>query len=286
MVQCLFIRRKKQTMLQFSNAKINLGLYVTEKRSDGFHNIETLFYPIQWKDVVELVPAPQLNITVYNNEIPGEALENLCCHAWKILNKAFDIPPVHIHLLKNLPIGAGLGGGSSNATFTLIALNNLFKLELSDLQLEAFASELGSDCPFFVKNKAVLAKARGNEFESIELSLKEYQIALIWPDIHVATGWAYGQLNPQSPTSSIKEIIQKPVKEWRDHLNNDFEKVVYTKYPQIERIKEFLYEQGAIFSLMSGSGSTVFGIFEKNIALTPIESYCQENNYRWHTSNL
>ena len=266
-------------MIVFSNAKINLGLYVTKKRTDGFHNIETLFYPVDWCDVLEINKSEDFRFESANIPIPGDIDSNLCVKAYDLLKKDFDLSPVHIHLLKNIPIGAGLGGGSSNAAFTLTALNGLFELGLSNEVLENYAKQLGSDCAFFIENQPTLAYEKGDVFEKVDSSLpfiqnlKKHSIVLVYPAKHIGTAWAYGQLTPQKPKSSIKDYLDKPLEKWRNAVNNDFEMGVYTTYPEIEAIKNRLYDVGAVFALLSGSGSTVYGIFEENFDLDEI---CKE----------
>jgi 4-diphosphocytidyl-2-C-methyl-D-erythritol kinase len=261
-------------MISFPNAKINLGLYVTEKRPDGFHNIESCFYPVGWKDILEIIPAKIFSFTSSGIDIPGDAKSNLCVKAYQFLQHDYQIPPVQIHLHKVIPIGAGLGGGSADGAFTIKMLNTIFKLDLSIAQMENYARKLGSDCAFFIRNKPVFCFGKGDQFEDVEVNLSNYFFALINPQIHVGTTEAYAGISPQFPFQSIKGVLQKPVHEWRNQLSNDFEKTVCKKYQAITDIKEILYTQGAFYASMSGSGSTVYGIFsdEKNlISLFPKE---------------
>ncbi len=259
-------------MLAFPNAKINLGLYVLEKRADGFHNIETVFYPVKWSDALEIIPAAKKGRTnvLFNStgvKIVGSKDKNLCVRAYELLKKEFDLPPVQMHLHKLVPVGAGLGGGSSDATNTLLLLNKIFDLKIENQKLERLASILGSDCAFFVRNKPTLAKQRGNDFEEINLSLKDYFIAIVKPDVYVSTADAYKNVKPDSSRKSLKEIISLPVEKWKDILENDFEKSIFKKFPEVKYLKDELYNQGAIYASMSGSGSAVYGLFKNEIDL-------------------
>jgi 4-diphosphocytidyl-2-C-methyl-D-erythritol kinase len=259
-------------MLAFPNAKINLGLHVLEKRSDGFHNIETVFYPVRWSDALEIIPAQKKssNSIQFNStgiKIVGSKDKNLCVRAYQLLKEKYDLPPIQMHLHKRIPIGAGLGGGSSDATNTLLLLNKIFDLELKDKELEEYASTLGSDCAFFVRNKVTLAKERGNVFEEINLSLKDYFIVIVKPDVYVSTADAYKNVSPDAKRKSLKEIISKPVEEWKDILVNDFEKNVFRKFPEVRYVKEELYNHGAVYASMSGSGSAVYGLFKNEVDL-------------------
>jgi len=252
-------------MLLFPNAKINLGLNVVERRTDGYHNIETIFYPIGLSDVLEVTPSETCSDYSFSSSgifLPGDPEENLIVKAYRLLRFEYQIPAVDILLCKQIPLGAGLGGGSSDAAFMLKALNELFELKITKKKLEGLASKLGADCPVFIRNKAVFASGIGNIFKPIKLSLKGYYLLLIKPDIHVSTPEAYSLVAPQKPELSLLESIQMPVREWREVIKNDFEKSVFTNYPEIEVIKNKIYEMGALYASMSGSGSTVYGIFE------------------------
>ena len=254
-------------MLSFPNCKINLGLHILGKRDDGFHNLETVFYPVPFKEALELIPSTNTGIefTATGLAVDGNAADNLCVKAYHLLKKDFpEIPTIKIHLHKAIPLGAGLGGGSADAAFMLKLLNEKFKLNLSTDQLINYALQLGSDCPFFIINKPCLATGRGEMLEEIAVDLSAYKIVLINPGIHINTGWAFSNITPAQPARSIKEIIQQPVNTWKDELKNDFESAVFTAHPAIKEIKEALYTQGAVYAAMSGSGSTVFGIFEPN----------------------
>jgi 4-diphosphocytidyl-2-C-methyl-D-erythritol kinase len=254
-------------MIVFPNAKINLGLQIVAKRPDGYHNLFSCFYPVGWSDALEILPADALQFTSSGIEIPGETSGNLCLKAYHLLKKDFDLAPVHIHLHKVIPIGAGLGGGSADGAFTLKVLNELFALNLTTAQLEAYARQIGSDCAFFVRNQPVFCFEKGDQFEDIALSLKEYFIVLVNPGIHISTAEAYAGIRPQMPEIDLKAVLQQPIGEWKEQVYNDFEKQLAIKYPAIARIKENLYQQGALYSSMTGSGSTVYGIFDQETDL-------------------
>ncbi|MBO9619414.1 MAG: 4-(cytidine 5'-diphospho)-2-C-methyl-D-erythritol kinase [Niabella sp.] len=251
-------------MVVFSNCKINLGLHITGKRPDGYHDIETVFYPLPVYDVLELIPADTTALHLYGHPIPGNKEDNIILKAYALLKQQFpDLPPVAFHLLKNIPVGAGLGAGSANGTFALKALDQFFGLQLTPQQLLHTALALGSDCPFFVINQPCYATGRGEALAPISLDLKNYYLLIVNPGIHISTPWAFRQLSPASPVLSLKEAIRKPVTKWVQWITNDFEAVVFKEYPEIKQIKETLHKSGAFFTLMAGSGSTVFGLFEK-----------------------
>ncbi|WP_461787802.1 4-(cytidine 5'-diphospho)-2-C-methyl-D-erythritol kinase [Pedobacter sp.] len=258
-------------MLTFANAKINLGLFLTEKRADGYHNLQTVFYPIRINDVVELVDAEETSMLIKGVDIPGDAGDNICIKAFKILQKEFDLPNQQIVLLKNIPVGAGLGGGSSDAAFLVKLVNQKFNLGLSAEQMEAYVRPLGADCAFFVKNKPTYAFAKGDEFEELSVDLSAYYLVLVKPPVHVSTAQAYSKVNVKQPSTSLKDLIHLPLQDWQAHIFNDFEPSVFQQYPQIEQIKTKLYQAGAKFALMSGSGSSVFGIFENEVKLPELE---------------
>lgn len=262
-------------MICFPNTKINLGLNIIEKRTDGFHNIETVFYPVQWCDALEAVssesgithddPEKKIEFTLSGLNVEGSVKNNLCVKAYEILAKDFKLPTVKIHLHKIIPMGAGLGGGSADAAFTLELLNNLFKLKLTKDNLKNYALQLGSDCSFFMENVPLYATGKGEIMTKINLSLKGYFILIAKPPVHISTAQAYSLVNPQHPEKSLTEIIQLSITQWKNVLKNDFEKSVFEKFPIIEKIKNKMYEQGAIYASMSGSGSAVYGIFDKKI---------------------
>lgn len=249
-------------MICFPNAKINLGLNIVSKRPDGYHNIETVFYPIPVKDALEIVNAQKLSFCQTGIPVDAPMEKNLVIKALNLLKTQYEIAPLEIHLLKAIPFGAGLGGGSADAAFMLKLLNDFCKLGIDDKKLEEMAATLGADCPFFIRNKPVFASGTGNIFQPVELSLQGYYFCLIKPDVAVSTPEAYSLVTPAAPAVSQKEIIRKPVAQWRELMLNDFEKSVFAKYPVIGEIKETLYRAGAVYASMSGSGSSVFGLFE------------------------
>ncbi len=257
-------------MICFPNAKINLGLRVTEKRIDGYHNIETIFYPLPVSDALEIVPSNtdddyRLNIS---GEMPQTETENnLVTKAYRLLKSDYFLKPVDVHLFKAIPSGAGLGGGSSDAAFMIKLLNDYNKLNLSEEKMELLSSQIGSDCPFFIKNRPQLAKGTGNIFSSTSISLEGFYMILIKPDIHVSTAEAYSLVKPSLPENSLDSLIKEPVRKWKNLIVNDFENGVFEKHPEIAEIKKKLYSNGALFSLMTGSGSAVYGLFEKKIDL-------------------
>lgn len=209
-------------MVVFPNAKINLGLFITEKRKDGFHNLESCFYPIPWQDVLEIVPSDKFSFSSTGITIPGDLKTNLCVKVYEAVKSKFDIPPVQIHLHKVIPIGAGLGGGSSDASFTLKILNNLFDLSLTTEEMEDLVRPLGSDCAFFIKNEPVLAYEKGDRFKPITISLQGYQLIVVYPNIPISTQLAYSLVKPAQPTMSISDILNKGINEWKGLLKNDF----------------------------------------------------------------
>ncbi|GAA3984852.1 4-(cytidine 5'-diphospho)-2-C-methyl-D-erythritol kinase [Mucilaginibacter dorajii] len=249
-------------MILFPNAKINIGLNITERRPDGYHNLETIFYPINLKDALEVVKSDELSFTSSGIDIPGRVEDNLCVKGYHLLKKDFDLPPVKIHLHKNIPIGAGLGGGSADAAFFIRLMNEEFKLGLSAQQMTGYARLLGADCAFFIENKPVYAFEKGDEFENIRLDLSAYKIVLVMPPVHVSTGEAYGGVKPTPVKDSLFDLINEPITEWRKHIKNDFETSIFKNHVEIRGVKAALYQAGAIYASMSGSGASVFGIFD------------------------
>lgn len=260
-------------MVVFPNAKINIGLNILSKREDGYHNIESCFYPIPFCDILEILPSEKLSFTSTGIPIPGDADSNLCFKAFQLLKSDFNIPPVKIHLHKIIPIGAGLGGGSADATFTLKALNELFQLELTEEQLEKYASQLGSDCPFFVRNKPVIATGIGNIFQPIDINLSGKYLQLIYPDIHISTQQAYSGVKPKDEGQNLTSDLNQNIATWKNTIKNDFEVSVFNQFPKVEDVKKAFYHNEAIYASMTGSGSAVFGIFDKQVA--------GANNYVW-----
>ena len=250
-------------------AKINIGLSVIEKRPDGFHNIETVFYPVPLCDTLHIEitgtnVTENLDFRCEGIELPdNDTSENLCCKAYQILHNDYNLPSVRIRLHKVIPVGAGLGGGSSDAAYTLLSLNELFQLRIPDEKLVWYASRLGSDCVFFLHNRPAFATGKGAILEPITLSLAGYHIILVKPPVFVSTADAYRMVTPRKALCHLPKALQMPVSEWRHSVFNDFEESVFKKFPEIGRIKEQLYREGAVYTSMSGSGSCVYGIFEE-----------------------
>ena len=254
-------------MVTFPNAKINIGLSITEKRPDGFHNLESCFYPVGWCDVLEILPAKKLSFRSTGIPIPGNPETNLCLKAYHLIKQDFNISPVMIHLHKIVPIGAVLGGGSADCAFTIKTLNDLFELHLTIEQMENYARKLGSDCAFFIQNRPKYCVGKGDDFLEITLDLSSKSIVLVNPNIHISTAEAYSGVKPMKAKINLREILQNPVNQWINVVKNDFENHLLSRYPTISIIKEQLYSQGAAYASMTGSGSTVFGIFDNEIEL-------------------
>jgi 4-diphosphocytidyl-2-C-methyl-D-erythritol kinase len=252
-------------MVQFPNCKINIGLNIVRKREDGYHDLETVFYPVGLKDALEIIRSNETSFQLTGLPVSGPIDDNLYVKAFRLLAKDFpNLPPITIHLHKVIPMGAGLGGGSADGAFMLKMLNSKFQLNLTDEQLLKYALQLGSDCPFFIINKPCFATGRGENLEPLHLDLSAYKIVLVNPGIHVSTKEAFSKLKPVVPKKRLKELIQQPINTWKGEIVNDFEEPVFGLYPQIKKIKIDLYKAGAIYSSMTGTGSTVFGIYEKN----------------------
>ncbi len=258
-------------MITFPSAKINIGLNITSRRADGYHNLETVFYPVKIKDALEVIEGAEMSFETSGVEIPGHANENLCLQAYDLLRKDFDLPNINIHLHKKIPIGAGLGGGSADAAFFIKLINEKFNLNISTENIQNYCRKLGADCAFFVENKPVFAFGKGDEFEVINLDLSNYYIALVMPNVHVSTGEAYRGVQPKMPEHSLTELIKLPIEEWQGKITNDFEKHILTSHPLIRGVKSSLLEAGAMFALMSGSGASVYGIFKKAVDLGFLE---------------
>ncbi|HWY12389.1 MAG TPA: 4-(cytidine 5'-diphospho)-2-C-methyl-D-erythritol kinase [Bacteroidia bacterium] len=266
-------------MLDFPNCKINLGLNVTEKRPDGYHNIETVFYPVKWQDALEIVIGgnSHFDLKISGLKVDGNPDENIIFKAYKLLSQQHKLPNLQVYLHKVLPMGAGLGGGSSDAAFFLKMTNKQLKLNLSNEQLTDMARQLGADCAFFIRNAPVFAKGKGDEFEPINVDLSQYHILVVSPGINCNTKEAYEGVVPIKPSRSVKDIVTKePIENWKNVLVNDFEKSILKKYPEIEKLKNTLYQNGAIYASLSGSGSAVFGIFKTKPEINFPE------NYLWH----
>ena len=254
-------------MITFPNAKINLGLNIVERRPDGYHNIETVFYPIPLTDVLEIVPARDGETTLrcYGNPVDCPAEKNLVMKACRLMQERYDIQPVEIHLYKHIPDGAGLGGGSSDAAHTLVMLNKMFELGISDADLAAMAATLGADCAFFVYNRPMMATGIGDVLSPLDVDLKGKTLLLVKPPVGVDTRTAYSRVAPAKPVADLAQTIAQPVESWDGLLVNDFEPSVFAALPQLWLIKARLMDAGAQYAAMSGSGSTVFGIFDGDI---------------------
>lgn len=258
-------------MIVYPNAKINLGLNVVERRPDGYHNLETVFYPINLQDALELktiegdIPQSGYKLKVTGSILDGSPDDNLVVKAYKLVRKDFDFPAQKIHLYKHIPVGAGLGGGSSDAATMIKMLNDKFSLGLTNEAMENYAVQIGADCPFFIRNTPVFATGIGDNFSTIDLNMAGKTIVLVKPDIFVSTKDAYALVEPKKPEKSLLESLAQPISTWRDNVTNDFEKSVFVKYPEIAAIKDRLYDLGAVYASMSGSGSAVYGIFDKPV---------------------
>lgn len=269
-------------MIAFPNAKINLGLHIMNRRNDGFHNIESVLFPTSLSDALEVFEAPdsKFSFTSSGVQIPSDGKPNLCEQAFWLMHNEFCIPKVHLHLHKVIPAGSGLGGGSADAAFTLKMLNQAFSLKLNHSDLETMAAKLGSDCPFFIRNEPMLASGRGEILEPVSLSLKGLHLLLIRPPLHISTAEAYAGVMPQKPKKPAPEILAQPIESWKEELKNDFEKSLFLKYPLLRKIKMKLYENGALYAAMSGSGSALFGLFESKPDAGLIEAF--HDSFVWH----
>lgn len=294
-------------MITFPNAKINLGLHIVERRPDGYHNLETVFYPIPVEEALELHPLypekesaetdrsensslkgcqpenetamSDCRLTLSGVQVEGDPNSNLVVKAYRLLASHHPLPPVEIHLLKHIPTGAGLGGGSADAAFMLKMLNEQFSLHLSNDTLEEYAARLGADCAFFIRNQPVFAHGIGNLFRPIPLSLKGYVLWLVKPDIFVSTREAFAHITPHKPAISLEELIREPVERWRDRMVNDFEASVFPQHPRLAQLKENFYQQGALYAAMSGSGSSLFGLFAPGTTLPDVPM--EEGAFEW-----
>ena len=266
-------------MIDFPNCKINLGLNITAKRQDGYHDLETVFYPIPLEDALEIVPRQQTDGTThkytlkqYGNAIDCDPEKNLVVKAYKLLDDIYGLPPTDIFLHKSIPSGAGLGGGSADAAFMLRMLDTVYHINIGTRQLEEYAARLGADCAFFVQDKPAFATGIGDILEPIELDLHGWQIVIVKPDIFVSTKEAFAGISPQKPCRSLKDIIKMPVSEWRELMVNDFEESIFPQHPEIKAIKDAMYSWGATYASMSGSGSSVYGLFPQNAPLPDLTS--------------
>ncbi len=255
-------------MIAFPNAKINAGLLVTANRNDGYHDIETLMLPVNLCDVLEMVPSEKFDLKILGCSIDNDIYVNTCYKSFSLIQQDYNISPVKIILYKNIPTGAGLGGGSSDGTFTLKLLNQWFDLKISDIKLKYYADLIGSDCNFFLKNTPAFAKEKGDKLDPVSINLSNYYITIIKTEISVSTAWAYSQIVPKQPACNLKEIVYKyPPSEWKYYLHNDFEQVVFDKYPVLREIKQTFYKKGALYTSMTGSGAAIYGIAEKPISI-------------------
>jgi 4-diphosphocytidyl-2-C-methyl-D-erythritol kinase len=254
-------------MICFPNAKINIGLRILDKRPDGYHNLETIFYPVGFSDILEFVEDSSLDSGTCQLKITGLPVQvpagnNLVLKAYNLINQHKILPGIQTHLHKIIPLGAGLGGGSSDAAFMLKNLNEVFQPGLKPEELEKLAGNIGSDCPFFLRNSSFFAFGRGDRFKEINLDLGGFYLVIVLPDIHVSTAEAYAAISPAKPDQSLHDLIRLPMSTWKESIINDFEKTVFDKFPALKKIKEELYHLGAEFASMSGSGSAVYGIFK------------------------
>lgn len=265
-------------MLVFPNAKLNLGLYVTGQRPDGFRNLESVFVPLPWADALEVLPAPSgaaTTLTLTGIPIPGEPATNLCLRAYELLQADFNLPPVQMHLHKVVPIGAGLGGGSADAAFALQAINEQFTLGLTAENLESYARRLGSDCAFFIRNKPVFAYEKGDVFELVSLDLTGMACLVVYPGLHISTAEAYARVQPRPPRHDLRTALSQPMETWRTTVSNDFEEALTPAYPVLGDIKTQLYAAGAAYASLSGSGSAVYGLFP-GLEMPPLLDFAAE----------
>lgn len=262
-------------MILFPPAKINLGLNVLFKREDGYHELDTCMLPIPLLDVLEILPSDKFEFRQSGLTITGLSEDNLCVKAYRLMQEQFSISPVYLHLRKEIPMGAGLGGGSSDAAYVLVGINELFKLNCSTQKLEELAAILGSDCPFFIKNKVQIAKGRGEKLSPCNLDFRGLYLKIVNPGIHIGTKEAYQGITFRENPKSIQKIVEGPLENWKDELKNDFETNAFKNHPVLQEIKDKLYAEGAIYSSMSGSGSTLFAIYSKEPQIT----FLNEQNY-------
>lgn len=248
-------------MLVFPNAKINIGLNITGKREDGFHNLETIMIPVPLTDALEFVESKSLQFDISGLPIEGNSDNNLVLKAYHLIRQQFDIPPLHIHLHKNIPTGAGLGGGSSDGAFMLKMLNDHFNLGLSITELTELAATLGSDCPFFIQNVPVFATGRGEITEPVDVNLKGYYLLLVKPSFGISTQEAYSKVIPAKSRLSLKALIDFSIGQWKSNIRNQFEKTLFPDHPELAEIKETMYKLGAVYASMTGSGSAIYGLF-------------------------
>lgn len=250
-------------MITFPNAKINIGLNINSKREDGYHNLSSCFLPIPWKDALEVIPADQFQFTSSGRQIPEDGESNLCVKAYELIKERYDIPTVSMHLHKVIPMGAGLGGGSSDGAFTLKLLNEMFELNITNNMLEDLAKMLGADCPFFIDNRPKLVSGIGDIMQPVDLDLSGYFVGIVFPSIHFSTKTAFAGIKPQMPNYNLRFVLDQPPRDWQDIVVNDFEPHVFAAHTEIRAIKEQLLALGADYASMTGTGSAVYGIFDK-----------------------
>lgn len=256
-------------MITFPQAKINIGLQVTERRPDGYHNLDTIFYPIPIHDALEIIVTKNADydcrLHLSGVEIEGDMDNNLVVRAYRLLAADYELPAVEVYLHKHIPTGAGLGGGSADASYMLRMLNEMFALDISTERLEAYATKLGADCPFFITGTPVYATGIGNEFHPIALDLSGWHIVVVKPDVFVSTKEAYSMVRPEKPEVTLDKKIVRPIEEWKDTVSNDFEKGIFVLHPELSEIKNKLYELGAVYAAMSGSGSALYGLYREPV---------------------
>lgn len=254
-------------MVVFPNAKINLGLDIVSRREDGYHNIESIFVPVPWCDILEIVPAQgtESTLTITGRKVDCPIEKNLVMKAFRAMQKSYNVSDVDIYLHKVIPDGAGLGGGSADAAFTITAINELFSLNASKDELAKIAATIGADCPFFIYNTPMLATGIGTDFSDIALNLSGYKILIVKPQVSVPTAQAYAGVKPQQPEKSLGELIAMPINQWQGNIKNDFENSIFPIHPIVAEIKQEIVNMGALYASMSGSGSAVYGIFNNDI---------------------
>jgi 4-diphosphocytidyl-2-C-methyl-D-erythritol kinase len=252
-------------MLVFPNGKINLGLSILNKRADGFHTIESLLYPVPIYDALEFKTSSKFSIEIYGIPIPGNLTDNILYKTWKMLHDQYQIPPVEIKLLKGIPLGSGLGGGSSDAVFLMKNLNLYFKLDVTNETILNTAASLGSDCPFFVENSPAIIKGRGEIVQSVNLSLKGMHLVIVCPDVQISTTEAFSQIKPGKQNPQLEDVIYKPIEQWQDTLVNDFEKIAFKKYPILKTIKDTMLSNEAVYTSLTGSGAAIYGLFRQSV---------------------
>ncbi|MFV0507581.1 MAG: 4-(cytidine 5'-diphospho)-2-C-methyl-D-erythritol kinase [Bacteroidales bacterium] len=268
-------------MIIYSRAKINLGLQVVRKRNDGFHDLKTVFYPVNLRDQIEIEPSESFQYKDIGLTVDCPIEKNLVYRTYKLLSDKYTLPSsISVSMDKRIPFGAGLGGGSSNAARTLLALNELFSLNISDADLHQHALELGSDCPFFIQSSPCIASGRGEILTPINLDLSDYHIVIVKPNETVSTAEAYRGIRAQEPEVNLHEIIQTPICQWHNTLKNDFEKHIFNLKPHIEQVKNKLYELGALYASMSGSGAAVYGIFKSHPS--QIKTFFPSSYFIWN----